>query len=64
MRGVRGLLALVVAFSFVGRPETAQVLEVGEPFPLLQLPHLDDGGPGSVADYRGEKLVLHVFASW
>ena len=40
------------------------VLEVGKPFPDVVLPALDDGRPLSVADYRGEKLVLHVFASW
>ncbi len=40
------------------------MLEVGKPFPDLVLPALDDGRPLSVADYRGEKLVLHVFASW
>ena len=63
MGGVRGLLALVVAFSSGGRL-AAQAIEVGEPFPLVHLPRLDGGQPGSVADYRGKKLVLHVFASW
>ncbi|MBT8486843.1 MAG: hypothetical protein HKO59_04875 [Phycisphaerales bacterium] len=38
-------------------------LAVGEPFPDLVLPLLD-GEPCSVADYRGQKLILHVFASW
>ena len=37
--------------------------EVGKPFPALTLPALD-GAPGSVADFRGKKLILHVFASW
>ena len=64
MAAVGTLLAFVVAASLVGRPATARAIEVGNPLPLLQLPRLEDGRPGSVADYRGEKLVLHVFASW
>ncbi len=37
--------------------------EVGEPFPALTLPGLD-GAPGSIADFQGKKVILHVFASW
>lgn len=36
----------------------------GTPFPTLALPSLDDGRPTSVADFRGQKVILHVFASW
>jgi hypothetical protein len=39
-------------------------IRVGEPFPDLVLPRLEDGRPASLADFRGTKLVLHVFASW
>ena len=39
-------------------------LEVGKPFPDLVLPALDDGRPMSVADFRGQKIILFVFASW
>jgi len=38
--------------------------QVGQPFPDLTLPALDDGRPASMRDYRGQKVVLHVFASW
>lgn len=38
--------------------------QVGQPFPDLTLPALDDGRPASIRDYRGQKVVLHVFASW
>jgi hypothetical protein len=41
----------------------ATQLTVGQPFPALVLPSLD-GTPRAVADFRGEKLILHVFASW
>ncbi len=37
---------------------------VGEPFPGLVLPALEDGTPLSIAAFRGQKVILHVFASW
>jgi hypothetical protein len=40
------------------------VLEVGEVFPDVSLPALDDGRPVSLARFRGQKVILHVFASW
>ena len=51
------LIALLLGVSVAG------ALDVGEPFPALELPRLD-GGTGSINDYRGQKLALHVFASW
>ncbi len=36
----------------------------GEAFPDLVLPSISDGKPLSVADFRGRKLVLHIWASW
>ncbi len=38
--------------------------QVGQPFPDLTLPALQDGRPASIRDYRGRKVILHVFASW
>ena len=32
--------------------------------PDIRLPRLETGEPGSIADYRGERVVLHIFASW
>ena len=43
---------------------TAYELKVGEPFPALTLPSLQDDRPLSIADFRGEKLILHIWASW
>lgn len=37
---------------------------VGEPFPDIALPSLENGEPTTLAAYRGEKIILHVFASW
>lgn len=42
----------------------ATAVQVGEPFPVLELPRLADGQPDSLANYRGQKVLLHVFASW
>ena len=37
---------------------------VGEAFPTLALPSAADGRPVSVAEYRGKKLIVNIFASW
>jgi len=37
---------------------------LGEPFPELVLPGVKDGRPRSISQFRGQKLALHVFASW
>jgi len=67
----RSLLAFVALASMLlappaGRSATAAPpkLEIGQPFPNLVLPAMDDGRPLSIVDFRGEKVVLHVFASW
>ncbi len=39
-------------------------IEVGRLFPSLLFPRLGGGEPASVDDYRGKKILLHVFASW
>ncbi len=39
-------------------------LQEGEAFPTLNLPSLEAGEPLSIADFRGRKIALHVFASW
>ncbi len=36
----------------------------GQIFPTMVFPSLRDGRPSSVADFRGKKLILHIFASW
>jgi hypothetical protein len=39
-------------------------VEVGQPVPDIVLPSLQDGRPASLAQFRGKKVLLHVFASW
>lgn len=36
----------------------------GQPFPDIVLPKLSDGKPGAISQFRGKKLLLHIFASW
>ncbi len=66
-------LALLLAGSITApaqrgsaAPSTGPALpvEVGKPFPVLALPALDSGRPVSIVDFRGKKIILHVFASW
>ncbi|MHC4991114.1 MAG: TlpA family protein disulfide reductase [Planctomycetota bacterium] len=63
----RPLLLAITLLAFVGiaRHATgAPPIEVGQPFPDLVLPSLENGEPMSISDFRGRKVVLHVFASW
>lgn len=39
-------------------------LDPGGLFPTTAFPSLADGTPMSVADFRGKRVILHIFASW
>ena len=43
---------------------TAASIKVGQPFPNIILPSLEDGRSRSIHEFHGEKLMLHLFASW
>lgn len=55
-------MALTGSGQSAGRPATP--LEVGRAFPAITLPDIADGRPRAIADFRGRKIILHVFASW
>jgi len=38
--------------------------EVGQLFPEMAFPALEAGQRVSLADFRGKKTLLHIFASW
>lgn len=65
---MRALLAIALALAATpvfGAGKPFPQLEVGKPFPVLQLPLAgQDGKSASIMDYRGRKLMLHLFASW
>ena len=72
---ILALMAVVLAMTALNSDSLAQdkfesvpafpVLEIadGAAWPGFYLPDLD-GKPLSVQDYRGKKIVLHIFASW
>ena len=53
---------IAIATAAQELPQTG--FAVGEPFPTTAFPSLEDEHPMSVADYRGKRLILHIFASW
>lgn len=55
--------ALLLGAAASAAPQGPQP-KVGEPFPLQTFPRLEDGELASLADYRGEKVLLVQFASW
>ncbi len=60
------LSILVPLLSVLGSPALGAAPwepRVGEPFPDLALPTLE-GSTKSISDFRGQKVILHVFASW
>lgn len=58
-------LFLILAWATGGWPQgSGSGFEVGEPFPNVTLPSAEDGSPLSLADFRGQKVILHIFASW
>ncbi len=58
-------LTLVVCLFWMATDQVkAYEFEVGQVFPNLVLPSLEDGRPGSIAEFRGQKLILHIWASW
>jgi hypothetical protein len=74
-RGIRfiavGLAAAGLTMALFGRTVQARAQDsdsvefrVGQLFPTTAFPSLEDGRSRSVADFRGKKLILHIFASW
>lgn len=37
---------------------------VGDAFPTIALPSAADRTPISIADFRGRKVIVNIFASW
>lgn len=58
------LFVLLLSASLGSAAERPDSIRVGAPFPNVVLPSLKDGRPMSIADFRGKKVILHIFASW
>jgi hypothetical protein len=74
-RAIGLVLAVAVTVPLAAQPPKAKPiwarnnplpkgLNVGEAFPTLALPSAADGHAVSVADFRGKKLIVNIFASW
>jgi cytochrome c biogenesis protein CcmG/thiol:disulfide interchange protein DsbE len=59
--GVLALIGLLV-FGLAARGEKA--VEIGDPMPDAELETLDGESTGSLADYRGQWVLVNVWASW
>lgn len=64
MRVIKKVSLSVFVLSLVSMIANAAQFKVGEPFPNILLPSLDDGTAQSIENFRGQKLMLHIFASW
>jgi len=56
--------ASIFAAAGTSPQRAASPFEVGEGFPDIAFPSLSDGTPTRMSDFRGRKVMLHVFASW
>ncbi len=54
----------LIALALTATVNAADGIEVGQPFPELALPSIEDGTMHSLAEFRGRKVLLEVFASW
>jgi cytochrome c biogenesis protein CcmG, thiol:disulfide interchange protein DsbE len=59
-----GVLAVLGLLGFGLASKSSGSLEVGEPVPDTELPRLDGDGAGSIADYRGDWVLVNFWASW
>lgn len=62
---MKRIFQLMLAVSTAGTL-AAEVtnIQLNEPFPSIVLPSVEDGSAMSVEQFRGQRLMLHVFASW
>jgi hypothetical protein len=62
--GTIGILYFLQAGSLHAQGVESAEFREGQVFPTTVFPGVDGGRPSSVADFRGNKLILHIFASW
>jgi cytochrome c biogenesis protein CcmG/thiol:disulfide interchange protein DsbE len=61
---VMAALAVIGLLAFGLIAKESESLAVGEPAPEAELPRLDGGGSGSIAEYRGKWVLVNFWASW
>ena len=58
------LKPLALLITLLLAPAANAMLSPGERFPDVTLPSVRTGEPVSFSSLTGEKLMLHLFASW
>ncbi|MCH7871931.1 MAG: hypothetical protein IID33_09555 [Planctomycetes bacterium] len=58
-----GMVGLAMAQPALAQRGLGEI-KIGQPFPDLTFRSMEDGSPMSIADFRGKKVVLQIFASW
>jgi cytochrome c biogenesis protein CcmG, thiol:disulfide interchange protein DsbE len=61
---VMAVLALVGLLGYGLLTKGEASLEPGEPVPDAELPRLEGDGSGEIADYRGDWVLVNLWASW
>jgi thiol-disulfide isomerase/thioredoxin len=59
-----GVLAVVGLLTYGLISKGKSRIELGQTMPDRTLPLLDGGGSGKVADYRGQWVLVNLWASW
>jgi len=59
-----GVLAILGLLGYGLLTKGEEKLAVGQPIPDTELSTLDGEGTGSIGDYRGEWVLVNVWASW
>ena len=62
---------IIIMFYFIlavsvltNKAHSKPKFEIGSRFSNILLPSLRDNKPMSIENFRGEKVILHIFASW
>ena len=58
------LLSVPLLILATAPASRAYDLSPGQPFPQIVLPTVGKGVALSLVNFRGEKVMLHLFASW
>jgi hypothetical protein len=64
LTGLAGVISARGSDKAPPRSSDATEFKEGQLFPTMVFPSLDGRRPGSVGDFRGQKLILQIFASW
>jgi cytochrome c biogenesis protein CcmG/thiol:disulfide interchange protein DsbE len=61
---VLAVLAIVGLLAFGLLSKGSSGIALGDQAPVTTLPRLEGGGSGSIADYRGQWVLVNFWASW